>query len=130
MGEWLRELADARASRADQVSDPHCASRRADVGRALRLRQEVEAFERRWPTLSPTEAMAPAFSWTQLERQLADLVDTPAKQAMARDLVSATRKMARYKPPEMVLREILCLSWALLDESFQPEAGEGSVEMT
>ena len=55
------------------------------------------------------------------------------KAAMARDLVSATRKMARFKPSEMVLREILCLTWALLDEGFQPDLepapGEGPADM-
>ncbi|MDP3854575.1 hypothetical protein [Phenylobacterium sp.] len=112
------------------MADPDRSGERAAVSRVLRLRQEVAAFERRWPEPRTEQPMAPAFSWTQLERQLADLVDTPAKQAMARELVSATRKMARFKPPEMVLREILCLSWALLDESFQPGSGEGSVEMT
>ena len=63
----------------------------------------------------------PGFTWAQLERQLADLAESPAKAAMARDLVSALRKMSQFKPPEMVLREILCMSWALLDEGFQPE---------
>lgn len=130
MGELLRELADVRAIQTGLASEPDTAIRRADVERALRLRREVEAFERRWPEYRTDQPMAPGFSWGQLERQLADLVDTPAKQAMARELVSATRKMARFKPPEMVLREILCLSWALLDESFQPEPGEGSAEMT
>lgn len=127
MGGLLREMADVRAVRAGLRTEP---VRRADVERALRLRREVEAFERRWPQHRTEQPMAPGFSWTQLERQLTDLVDTPAKQAMARELVSATRKMARFKPAEMVLREILCLSWALLDESFQPEPGEGSAEMT
>ena len=127
MGEWLQELADVRAI---VTMSPPSDSRRVNVERALRLAREVEAFGRRWPEARTDQPMAPAFSWAQLERQLADLVDTPAKQAMARELVSATRKMARYKPPEMVLREILCLSWALLDESFQPEPGEGSAEMT
>ncbi len=130
MGELLRELADIRAIRAGMEIDPGQATRRAEVGRVLRLRREVEAFERRWPEFRTDQPMVPGFSWSQLERQLSDLVDTPAKQAMARELISATRKMARFKPPEMVLREILCLSWALLDESFQPEPGEGSAEMT
>ncbi|WP_332772171.1 hypothetical protein [Phenylobacterium sp.] len=130
MGELLRELADIRAIRTGLAADPDHAIRRADIGRALRLRQEVEAFERRWPEHRADQPMVSAFSWSQLERQLADLVDTPVKQTMARELVSATRKMARFKPPEMILREILCLSWALLDESFQPEPGEGSAEMT
>jgi hypothetical protein len=47
---------------------------------------------------------------------------------MARHLVSATRKLAPFKPPEMVLREILCLTWVLLDENFKLETSEGSAE--
>jgi hypothetical protein len=47
---------------------------------------------------------------------------------MARHLVSATRKLARFKPPEMVLREILCLTWVLLDENFRPGHGEGAAD--
>ncbi len=58
----------------------------------------------------------------QLERQLVDLSATPTQADMARHLVSATRKLAPFKPPEMVLREILCLTWVLLDENFKGEA--------
>jgi hypothetical protein len=121
MGDWLRELADARASLADLRPDPETALRRAKVRQALQMRREAEAFERRWPAPAKSEPLIPTVSWNQLERQLVDLTDTPQKAAMARDLVSATRKTARFKPPEMVLREILCLAWALLDEGFQPE---------
>lgn len=124
----MRELADARGAANDMACED--AARRAAVQRALQLRQEAEAFERRWPAPRATQAMLPPVSWAQLERQLADLTDTPIKAAMARDLVSATRKMAEFKPPEMVLREILCLAWTLLDEGFQPEFRDGSDEMT
>jgi hypothetical protein len=86
----------------------------------MRVRDEVAAFERRWPTSPDQDAPVPTFTWSQLERQLADLADTPIKAAMATELVSALRKMSQFKPPEMVLREILCTSWALLDEGFQP----------
>jgi len=92
----------------------------AAVSRALHLRREIEAFEARWPTPSPPAASAPSFTWDQLERQLADLAASPAQAEMARHLVSATRKLAAFKPPEMVLREILCLTWVLLDEDFHP----------
>ena len=64
------------------------APRRAAVQRALHLRQEAEAFERRWPTPRVEQSMLPPVSWDQLERQLADLTDTPAKAAMARCLLS------------------------------------------
>jgi hypothetical protein len=48
---------------------------------------------------------------------------------MARHLVSATQKLAPFKPTEMVLREVLCLTWVLLDENFKTEPEEGSAEM-
>jgi hypothetical protein len=126
MGDWLRELADARFNAADLDPGLANSSRRQAVSRAIRVRTEIAAFEHRWPAPRNDELMAPTFSWSQLERQLSDLVDSPAKAAMARDLVSATRKTSHFKPPEMVLREILCLAWALLDEDFQPEPEEGS----
>lgn len=126
MGDWIKELLEASTVQADlQMQE-----RRAIMARAIKLKQEIEAFETRWPA-SPTmdEPMVPAVSWSQLERQLVDLAETPVKAAMARDMVSATRKLSRFKPPEMVLREILCMTWVLLDEDFQPELG-GSVPMT
>lgn len=100
---------------------------RAAIGRALRLRREIDDFEQRWPTRSDEPPM-PTFSWVQLERQLVDLAATETQAEMARDLVSATRKLAGFKPPEMVLREILCLTWVLLDENFRPGVGERLAE--
>lgn len=122
MGDWLRELADARVSVVDLHPDRTTMNRRAAVGQAIRVREDVAAFERRWPSPPAQDDKVPAFTWSQLERQLADLADTPTKAVMAKELISALRKMSQFKPPEMVLREILCTSWALLDEGFQPEA--------
>src|SRR5687768_2853354 len=112
------------------MSDHRNIENRASIGRALRLRREIADFETRWPTSAYREEFIPAFSWEQLERQLVDLAATPTQASMARHLVSATRKLAPFKPPEMVLREILCLTWVLLDENFRPETGEGSVDMS
>lgn len=100
---------------------------RAVVGRALRLRREIDDFEARWPTRSARDETIPTFSWDQLERQLVDLAATEAQAEMARHLVSATRKLAPFKPSEMVLREILCLTWVLLDENFRPEVTSGEM---
>jgi hypothetical protein len=96
---------------------------RLAIQQALLLRAEIENFQSRWPTQEPRrleESPMPTFSWQQLERQLFDLAATPAQQELAEHLVSATRKLSRFKPPEMVLREILCLTWVLLDENFKP----------
>jgi hypothetical protein len=71
------------------------------------------------PQTSAEEPM-PRFTWDQLERRLERLTDTTSKAAMVRPLVCAVRKQHRFKPPELVLEEILCLAWALLDEEFQP----------
>ncbi|MES2343420.1 MAG: hypothetical protein V4597_17260 [Pseudomonadota bacterium] len=117
MTDWMRALLVVDPDQRDWED----LEQRAAVGRALRLGRDVAAFEARWPETEAHEALAPAFTWAQLERQLADLAGCPTKADMARDLVSATAKMARYKPTEMVLREILCLTWALLDEGFRPE---------
>lgn len=126
MSEWIRNLIEDPPEAANfNGADWAEMERRAAVRRALELRREVQTFEARWSEPAPETAAVPGFTWSQLERQLADLAETPVKSAMARELISATRKMARFKPPEMVLREILCLTWALLDEEFQPEPGEG-----
>ena len=69
---------------------------RAVIGKALRLRREIDDFEARWPSLAKREELLPNFSWTQLERQLVDLSATPAQADMARHLVSATRKLAPF----------------------------------
>jgi hypothetical protein len=123
MGDWIKELLEASTAQADlQLQE-----RRSVLARAVKLKHEIEAFESRWPASTTTaDQIVPAFSWSQLERQLADLADTPVKAAMARDMVSATRKLSRFKPPEMVLREILCMTWALLDEDFQPLASDST----
>ena len=124
MADWMRDLLQVDPEQKDWED----LEQRAAVSRALRLTREVEIFERRWPEVASEDLPAPRFTWSQLERQLADLAGCPVKADMARDLVSATAKLARFKPPEMVLREILCVTWALLDEDFQ-SGRAGSVEM-
>ena len=59
---------------------------------------------------------------------------TPEKAEAARTLVSATRKQARFKPAEMVLREVLEAAFVVMDEDFMPSLGRnaasGEGEMT
>lgn len=88
------------------------------IDQAIGLRRDALNFHKTWPTLNSHDELAPAFTWTELERQLASLAATAQSALMASDLVSATRKQANFKPPEMVLREILCVAGALMDESF------------
>ena len=95
------------------------------IQQAMRLHRESADFRRAWPEAPVQQDAMPTFSWIQLERQLTDLAGSPEKAEIAAPLVSAMRKQAPWKPPEMVLREILCLAWTLMDESFQPGLGPG-----
>ena len=101
---------------------------------AIWLHGEVARFRRAWPEPDEPQRPMPSFSWEALERQLADLAATPEKAEAARTLVSATRKQAKFKPAEMVLREVLEAAFVVMDEDFMPSfdrseaSGEG--EMT
>lgn len=100
------------------------------IQKARQIREASDAFVQAWPPLTDRPA-TPAFAWTELERQLLDLAPDDLAP-MVRDLVSAVRKEAAPKPPEMVLREILVITATLLDEGFHPispeqaSSGEGS----
>ena len=95
-------------------------SQKDAIDQAIALRRDALNFHKTWPPLNSQDEAVPSFTWTQLERQLASLAATAQSALMASDLVSATRKQANFKPPEMVLREILCVAGALMDESFHP----------
>ena len=93
-------------------------SQKRAIDQALSLRQDALNFHKAWPALNSQDDQTPPFTWTQLERQLSSLAANSRAAMMASDLVSATRKQASFKPAEMVLREILCVAGALMDESF------------
>ena len=101
---------------------------------AIWLHGEVARFRRAWPEPEGAQRPMPPFTWEALERQLADLAVTPEKAEAARTLVSATRKQARFKPAEMVLREVLEAAFVVMDEDFMPSLGRngasGEGEMT
>ena len=94
------------------------------VQRALQIRSDVEAFEQEWPPM-PDRSPMPVFDWTELERQLTSLAPDDLAP-MVRDLISAVRKEAVPKPPEMVLREILIVSATVLDDGFREKWMEGT----
>jgi hypothetical protein len=95
--------------RSAQVSDPVFA-------RALELRAEVERFTGRWSPLAETEPCL-TIGWEALERQLVELAPTDLQAELVHRLVERTKVYAGFKPPEMVLREVLRLTALVLDES-------------
>ncbi len=88
------------------------------IGQAAHLQHDIQRFRRDWPTLNAIHDELPHFTWSQLERQLANLSATSTNAAMIHDLINATRKLTPFKPTEMVLREILCIASAVMDDSF------------
>jgi len=53
---------------------------------------------------------------------------TSRQRALVKPLVSGTRKQARFKPSEQVLREVLCLASVLMDETFHPDSDQSQGE--
>lgn len=104
------------------MTDRHgLSSHREAIIQALMMKRDIRAFRAAYPPCQTgAGTLIQGFTWEALERQLTDLAPDAAKAAMAGPLVSATRKQARFKPPELVLREILCLASTLMDESFNP----------
>lgn len=97
------------------------------IGRAAYLRQEVSSFRHAWPLLNNAETLPP-ITWSELERQLQNLSATPAGASMVHDLVEATRKQASFKPSELVMREILCIASAVMDETFLSDCSSSDSE--
>ena len=95
------------------------------VRKALQIREAAATFDRDWPPLAHRPPM-PVFAWTELERQLLSLAPEDLAP-MVRDLVSAVRKEASPKPPEMVLREILIIAATVLDEAFHEKWADGTI---
>jgi hypothetical protein len=66
----------------------------------------------------------PPMTWVQLETVMLSLANTDSKKLIVSHLVEGTRKQAPFLPVEEVIREILCISFALMDMDFQlPDSG-------
>ncbi len=97
------------------------------IGKATHLRREVMSFHQDWPRLNSADLLPP-ITWSELERQLSSLSATAAGASMVHDLVAATRKQASFKPSELVIREILCIASAVMDETFPPDSSSSDSE--
>jgi len=86
------------------------------VARALELRADVARFEGRWRPLAAAERCL-VFSWEELERQLVELAPSDLQAELVHRLLARTKVYAQLKPPEMVLREILCVAALVLEDS-------------
>jgi hypothetical protein len=88
---------------------------RARIAYAQSVRTDIDRFKSMFPPLNGTQTSLPPLSWEELERQLSFLAVSPEARAAVPGRISAFRRLAPYKPPEMVLQEILVEAWLLLD---------------
>lgn len=96
--------------------DPEPQPQNPLMARALELRADVARFEGRWRPLADAERCL-AFSWEELERQLVELAPSDLQAELVHRLLARTKVYAKLKPPEMVLREILCVAALILEDS-------------
>lgn len=78
------------------------------------------------PALWNPAADMPVWTWSQLEDALTELAASRQQHDMIENLVSATRKQAKYLPSGHILKEILCIAWVIADETFKGGRGEDS----
>ncbi len=65
------------------------------------------------PSGMEPSAAVPQFTWDQLEEQLTRL--RPERGALAAQLVTVLRRRSAQRPPEELLREMLCTVWTVLE---------------
>jgi hypothetical protein len=108
---------------------------RAALQEANLLQADIKRFEQAWPTPPATFTPMPFFSWEQLERQVVALATRPDTGETARLALAGWRARARTVPPEMLLKELLVVAWAAMDETFlaipmrEPEQDYGEADM-
>jgi hypothetical protein len=91
---------------------------------ALFLNTELEVMRDRWVRLSETVLPCPIWSWEQISEALLALTYSPVEELVMRGALSGLVKQAAFKPPDMVLAEILQLAIAARDHGFGVAARE------
>jgi len=95
------------------ISTP--AARTQKTGGASDEQARIDAFVAKFPSasLGPSEVLLP-LTWAQLARQLRDLSHA-TDERICWDL-EGLRRASRNVPPELFLRDLIALSYSLLDE--------------
>ena len=79
-------------------------------------------------SLNTSSTPLPSWTWEDLEAELLQLTAGTHVQAIVPNVVSATRKQARFKDRRTILREVLCLTSAVLDDDFARRLRESGTD--
>ncbi len=85
------------------------------LGHSIWMRAEIERFQGRFRRSALVGAPMPICTWEQLQRQLENLASSEALRAAIPDLILSVRRQSQWLPNEMVLREVLCAAFAVME---------------
>jgi hypothetical protein len=93
------------------------------------IQQELHKLREEWDALLEHLPEAPAFTWTEWKEALLDLSWETRQELLIRGALSAVVKMASFKPPHLVLQELLTLTVSAADPAssrpLEEEEGDG-----
>ena len=86
--------------------------------------QELAAIRADWSALIQATPNCPAWDWSDMVEAMLALTATPEEELIVRGAMAGLTKQARFKPPTLVLEEILRLAVAAQNLSFHKVAQE------
>lgn len=94
------------------------------------IARELRGVRTAWESLDGPPC--PTWTWEDLKEVLLSFATTPLEELVIRGGLSGLRKQAQFKPPEMVLGDILKLAGAAQDLTFRRSTSAllGDDEMT
>lgn len=94
------------------------------------IAKELQGVRTAWESLEGPSC--PTWTWEDLKEVLLSFATTPLEELVIRGGLSGLRKQAQFKPPEMILSEVLRLAGAAQDLTFRRSTSTllGDDEMT
>ncbi len=86
--------------------------------------QELAAMRQSWSDLIRTAVPCPIWTWMDVAETLLGMTATPVEELVMKGGLSGLIKQAPFKPPELVLEEIIRLALVAQDLGFQRCARE------
>ena len=88
----------------------------------LYLQAELEEMRAAWAVMVQEHPTCPGWTWNQVAEALLNLTESPVEELVVRGALSGLMKQARFKPPELVLEELIRLVRASHDQVLQGRA--------
>lgn len=80
--------------------------------------EELARQKAQWIELMEVAPDLPTFTWEDLREAILEESTSPSEELVLRGALSALAKMARFKPADQLIREIVVLAASACDPSF------------